>query len=193
MGRREDKKAELRDRISDVATELFLERGFDAVTVTQVAEAAEVARPTVFAHFPRKEDLLFDRYPQAIGLLTGAIENRTEGTSAVLALRDLLVGLSRQGHPLAAIRPEFVPFWRLVAGSRPLLAYVRELFEAAEAEVAAAMKRTGVRDAELTAALALAAYRTVHLASIRKVLNGQKATGHEAAIRRVLGAVAALG
>ncbi|HEY4571469.1 MAG TPA: helix-turn-helix domain-containing protein, partial [Kribbella sp.] len=49
-GRRERKKAELRARISEVATALFLDRGFDAVSVSEIAEAADVARPTVFAH-----------------------------------------------------------------------------------------------------------------------------------------------
>jgi AcrR family transcriptional regulator len=60
-GRRERKKAELRQRISGTATELFLRHGFEQVSVSEIAEAADVARPTVFAHFPRKEDLFFDR------------------------------------------------------------------------------------------------------------------------------------
>src|SRR5437773_355052 len=62
-GRRERKKAEVRQRISDAATALFLRHGFDQVSVSEIAEAADVARPTVFAHFPHKEDLFFDRYP----------------------------------------------------------------------------------------------------------------------------------
>ena len=59
-GRRERKKQQTRQAISDVATALFLERGFDAVTVAEVARAADVAVQTVFNHFPTKEDLFFD-------------------------------------------------------------------------------------------------------------------------------------
>jgi AcrR family transcriptional regulator len=59
-GRRERKKRQTRQVISDVATTLFLERGFDAVTVAEVARAADVAVQTVFNHFPAKEDLFFD-------------------------------------------------------------------------------------------------------------------------------------
>ncbi len=59
-GRRERKKRQTRQVISDVATTLFLERGFDAVTVAEVARAADVAVQTVFNHFPTKEDLFFD-------------------------------------------------------------------------------------------------------------------------------------
>lgn len=60
-GRRERKKQQTRQAISDVATALFLERGFDAVTVAEVARAADVAVQTVFNHFPAKEDLFFDQ------------------------------------------------------------------------------------------------------------------------------------
>ena len=60
LGRRERKKQQTRHAISDVATRLFLERGFDAVTVAEVARAADVAVQTVFNHFPAKEDLFFD-------------------------------------------------------------------------------------------------------------------------------------
>lgn len=59
-GRRERKKQQTRQAISDVATALFLERGFEAVTVAEVARAADVAVQTVFNHVPTKEDLFFD-------------------------------------------------------------------------------------------------------------------------------------
>jgi AcrR family transcriptional regulator len=61
LGRRERKKQQTRQLISDVATGLFMERGFDHVTVAEVAKAADVAVQTVFNHFPTKEDLLFDQ------------------------------------------------------------------------------------------------------------------------------------
>jgi AcrR family transcriptional regulator len=64
-----------------VATALFLDRGFDQVSVSETAEAADVARPTVFAHFPRKEDLFFDRvaarYPHRIRSALSAVDQMT--------------------------------------------------------------------------------------------------------------------
>ena len=59
--RRESKKRETSERISDVATELFLARGFDAVTLDEIAAAAMVSKMTVLNYFGRKEDVLLDR------------------------------------------------------------------------------------------------------------------------------------
>ena len=174
-GRRERKKAELRTRISEVATALFLERGFDDVSVSEIAEAADVARPTVFAHFARKEDLLFDRYPEAEALVVAAINDRPAGTSAVAALSTLLTDLADQGHPLSAMRAQFTRFWGVVAESRALQSRARELLDHLEQAIAAAMDRTDVPDAPLTAALTVAAYRTVHLESVRRILAGNDA------------------
>jgi AcrR family transcriptional regulator len=61
MGLRERKAARTREEISRVAIGLFCERGFDAVTMTEIAEAAEVGRATLFAYFPTKEALVLDR------------------------------------------------------------------------------------------------------------------------------------
>ena len=172
QGRRERKKAELRTRISEVATTLFLERGFDAVSVSEVAEAADVARPTVFAHFARKEDLLFDRYPEAEALVVAAVNDRPSGTSAVKALSDLLVALADEGNPLSTIRGTFRRFWEVVAESRALQSRARELLQQIEQAIAAAMAHTGVPDPQLTAALTVAAYRVVHLESVRRIFAG---------------------
>ncbi|UZJ30166.1 TetR/AcrR family transcriptional regulator [Streptomyces endophytica] len=56
-GLRERKKEQTRQRIAAVAWRLFAERGFEAVTVNEIAEAAEVAKATLFAYFPTKESL----------------------------------------------------------------------------------------------------------------------------------------
>ncbi|RZU10922.1 TetR family transcriptional regulator [Kribbella rubisoli] len=172
QGRRERKKAELRTRISEVATTLFLERGFDAVSVSEVAEAADVARPTVFAHFARKEDLLFDRYPEAEALVVAAVNDRPGGASAVKALSDLLVALADEGNPLSTIRGTFRRFWEVVAESRALQSRARELLQQIEQAIAGAMAHTGVPDPQLTAALTVAAYRVVHLESVRRIFAG---------------------
>jgi AcrR family transcriptional regulator len=142
------------------------------VSVSEVAEAADVARPTVFAHFARKEDLLFDRYPEAEALVVAAVNDRPAGTSAVKALSDLLVALADEGNPLSTIRGRFRRFWEVVAESRALQNRARELLQQIEQAIAAAMERTGVPDPQLTAALTVAAYRVVHLESVRRIFAG---------------------
>ena len=84
---RESKKRETRQRISDVATELFFARGFDAVTVDEVAAAAGVSKMTVFNYFARKEDLFLDREDDVERLLREALDERPEGQSPIDAIR----------------------------------------------------------------------------------------------------------
>src|SRR5687768_14316053 len=63
LGKREVKRQETRARIVDAAAELFAERGFDAVSVMEIAKRAGVVEKTVFNHFPVKEGLVFDADP----------------------------------------------------------------------------------------------------------------------------------
>lgn len=88
-GRRERKKAATRKAISDAATLMFVERGFDAVSIREVAEAADVSPTTVFAHFPQKEALVFDEDDAQRDLLVNAVRDRAPGTTVSDALREL--------------------------------------------------------------------------------------------------------
>ncbi|MFI9259937.1 TetR/AcrR family transcriptional regulator [Streptomyces sioyaensis] len=89
-GLRERKKRQTRQYISDVATGLFLERGFDAVTIAEIAGAAEVSVNTVYNYFPAKEDLFFDRSKGVADRLSRFVRGRAEGESAAEAvLREL--------------------------------------------------------------------------------------------------------
>ena len=88
IGRRERKKAATRKTISDVATTLFLERGFDNVSIREVADAADVSPTTVFAHFSQKEALVFDEDDEQRDRLVAAVRNRPAGVTINRALHD---------------------------------------------------------------------------------------------------------
>jgi AcrR family transcriptional regulator len=82
-GLRERKKRLLRQRISDTATTMFFERGFDDVKVSEIAEACDVSEKTVFNYFPTKESLLFDREDYQAQLIAEALRDRGDGASLV--------------------------------------------------------------------------------------------------------------
>jgi AcrR family transcriptional regulator len=94
-GLRERKKAATRERIGAAALDLFLERGFDAVTVAEVAVAAEVAPQTVFNYFPAKEDLVLWRLEAFEDELLRAVGERGPDESVASAFRREL--LARDG------------------------------------------------------------------------------------------------
>lgn len=169
---RERKKRETRQRISDIATDLIGKRGFDAVTVAEIARAAGVSPMTVFNYFPRKEDLFLDRIPEAAGLFASAVRDRAPGESPLAALRRLALRLLEERHPLGGVGETFADFWRIVADSPALRARAREGVEEVEAALTDAFGEADVADPELSAALALAAYRTVFVASVRRLLAG---------------------
>ena len=88
---RERKKAETRRRIAEAAHRLFGERGFQAVTVVEVARAAEVAEATLFNYFPTKEDLFYSGLEAFGARLVGAVRDRPDGESALAAFRSELL------------------------------------------------------------------------------------------------------
>src|SRR3954469_18185866 len=106
--RRTRKRLATRQSISDTATRLFLERGFDSVTIDEIAAAADVGRMTVFNHFPRKEDMFFDRDEEGREAVREALRRRDPRVSPIETLRLL-------AHRLIA---EQSPFLRFNAGSQ---------------------------------------------------------------------------
>jgi AcrR family transcriptional regulator len=86
-GLRERHKQQTRELIFEAASRLFAERGFDAVTVTEVARAAEVSEMTVFNHFPTKEDLFFAKMQFFEERLLDAVRERASGVSVLDAFR----------------------------------------------------------------------------------------------------------
>jgi AcrR family transcriptional regulator len=125
-GLRNQKKAETRQAISNIATRLFVEHGFDNVSVTEVAREAGVARKTVFNYFLRKEDLIFDREEEVRALVRDAILGRGK-QSPVHAFQALMRTLLEAGHPIFRITARPIQFWRTVVESPALTTYAREL------------------------------------------------------------------
>lgn len=172
-GLRARKKQATRKRISDVATSLFAERGFDNVTVAEVAEAANVAKMTVFNYFPRKEELFLDRGGDAEQLIGAALRDRPPGRSVVATLHQLLLDLIAAGHPFDAVGN----FWQVVVDSATLRNALRQAADRHERILTTLLgqhvePRPGDPPAELVAALVVALYRTVHRHAIRAALSG---------------------
>jgi AcrR family transcriptional regulator len=123
-GLRERKKQQTRQRISDIATGLFLERGFDAVTIAEIAEVAEVSVNTVYNYFPSKEDLFFDREEEQVERSSRQVRERRPGESAA---RAVLRGVRADVRPMCeqwAVDDGMVRFMRCVRESPSLMARV---------------------------------------------------------------------
>ncbi|MFI0987969.1 TetR/AcrR family transcriptional regulator [Streptomyces exfoliatus] len=137
MGLRESKKQETRQLISDHATRLFMEQGFEQTTIAEIATAARVAKKTVTNYFARKEDLALDHHEAFTASLARAVADRAAGESALAALRREFVAAVEQCDPVAGFAgPEFA---RMIADSPTLTARLRELHDLREEALAAAL------------------------------------------------------
>lgn len=144
-GRRERKKAATRKALSDAARRLFLARGFDKVTVAEIAEAADTAVSTLFAHFPGgKEALVLGDGNEREAALTAAVRERQEGVSILRALRDFL---ATRGPFNPDPDPEFRRTAELVVTTPALRAYARSMWTSAETALARVIAEDIGRDA----------------------------------------------
>ncbi|WP_228003018.1 TetR/AcrR family transcriptional regulator [Nocardia australiensis] len=125
-GRRERKKAANRQALADAALRLFLERGYDAVGVREIADAADVSVATLFKHFPGgKEALVFDQDAGRETALVAAVRERPTGHSIPQALCQLLRDeRSRQARE----DPRFADFRRLIDTTPALREYARRMW-----------------------------------------------------------------
>lgn len=140
IGRRERKKAATRKAISDAATALFFERGFDAVSIREVAEQADVSPTTVLAHFPQKEALVFDEDDEQRAELVAVVTDRPAGVSLAQAfhehLREDLLA-NQVGH--ADFDDHVRRFWQLVESTPALGEYRQRMWLRHEDAIAAAI------------------------------------------------------
>ncbi|MFI9326750.1 TetR/AcrR family transcriptional regulator [Kitasatospora sp. NPDC052868] len=180
MGLRELKKQQTRATLADTATGLFLQRGFDQVTVAEVARAAGVSVNTVFNYFPTKEDLFFDRQSEVEEQLAELVRTRPTGRSAAGAVRDGLLAALERDEPTLGLNDQAKPFWQVVADSPALQARGREIAERSEAALAAALaEETGAAPEDplprLLAGAIAGAYRATTHEIHRRVVAGEPA------------------
>jgi AcrR family transcriptional regulator len=180
MGLRETKKLHTRQLIADTAMRLFVTRGFDHVTVAEVATAAGVSEKTVFNYFPSKEDLFYDEVPAREAALRGAIRSRRPGESILTALRRM-----QAADCTRLCSPNFAVFATVIEQSPALQAkelevmarFVRALTEEIQTELG-----VDERDARLAAGLLVSVHRQLFGAARKQALAGRHGP---AAVRRL--------
>lgn len=170
MGLRETKKLKTREEIAAQAMRLFVMKGFDHVTVAEVAAAAGVSEKTVFNYFPTKEDLFFDEVPARQQALVNAVRDRAKGESVLDALRSLQESQLRR-----LSSPEFVYFARVIEDSAALKAKELEVMSGFAQALHNALAGEGIpeRDARIAASLLVSVHRQLFRTARELALAGK--------------------
>ncbi|MFF4404555.1 TetR/AcrR family transcriptional regulator [Streptomyces sp. NPDC001404] len=178
-GLRERKKQRTRQALSDVAIALFLEHGFDKVSVADIAAAAEVSKPTLFRYFPAKEDLVLHRIADHQGEAARVVRGREAGQSPLAALRTHFHARLDAHDPVTGFsdHPAVRALHDLLYGTPSLLARTLSFTARDEKELADALREAGDGAGdELVARLAAAQIVTLHhrlaLANWRTLTSG---------------------
>ncbi|MFG1670222.1 TetR/AcrR family transcriptional regulator [Streptomyces sp. Y7] len=169
-GLRERKKRRMYETVSETAIRLFVEKGFDAVSVAEVAAAAEISKPTLFRYFPVKEDLVLYRIADHEDEAARVVR---EGPTPVEALRrHFLEGIERR-DPITGLNdhPAVLAFHSLVYGTPALVARMYAYLERSEAALAEALG--GGLDARLAAGQIVAVRRILAEENWRRVSAGE--------------------
>jgi AcrR family transcriptional regulator len=183
LGLRERKKARTRRAISEAAIALFLERGYDDVPVTEIAEAAEVSKRTLFAYFPTKDDLVLHRFADHEDEAARVVRDRAADESPLDALHRHLRIITQRRDPITGLCdiPEVVAFHRLVLDT-PTLSTALLRYHARSVEALTSALLGAARDAphpELTARLAASqifvVLRELADANQRRIIAGESA------------------
>ena len=171
IGLRERKRQRMYAHVSDVAVRLFLEKGFDAVSVAEVAAAAEISKPTLFRYFPSKEDLVLYRIADHEDEAARVVVGQARPIDALR--RHFLDGLER-GDPVTGLsdHPEVLAFHRLLYGSPSLVARAHAHVERSEAALAEALG--GGLQARLAAGQILAVQRILAMENWRRIAAGEQ-------------------
>ncbi|MGC0416878.1 TetR/AcrR family transcriptional regulator [Embleya sp. AB8] len=181
-GLRERKKQQTRRAISEAAISLFLERGFDKVSVADVAAAADVSTVTVFNYFPTKEDLALHRFEDHFDDLVAIVLDREPGESALGAVRrHFLAGLDRHDVVTGLNDNEhFLAFQRMVLAAPSLrLRVLEQTTRTVDVLAATLAEQTGSEPGDLTARAAASQLCAVRTELIRE--NVRRLTAGETA------------
>ena len=155
-GRRQRKNAQTRAALADAALRLFLEKGYDAVSVKDIADAVDISVPTVFNHVPDgKQALIFDDGTERRENLLAALRERAEGESMMAALREFISG---RGPFVTDSTPEFRRRTDLIMATPALRGYTRKLWISCEEPLAAAIATDMGRPPDDLTARAVARY-----------------------------------
>ncbi len=162
VGRRERKKAATRAAISEAATRLFMERGYDQVSVKDVAEAADVSVTTLFQHFRGKEAMVFDEDADREAALVASVRDRQPGQDALDALEAHLGSLRpMQPDP----DPTVVSFRRMVNDTPALREHSQRVWLRLQNALALAIDETTDAGPLVSGALARFALDSFELAA----------------------------
>ncbi|MGV9561161.1 TetR family transcriptional regulator [Streptomyces sp. NPDC003480] len=172
-GLRERKRQRMYQAVSDIAIGLFLEKGFDAVSVAEIAAAAEISKPTLFRYFPTKEDLVLHRFADHETEAARVVAGRDEGQSAVAALRAHFVAGLLRHDPVTGLNdnPGVLAFHRLLYSTPSLVARAHGYLERSEAALADALG--GDLDARLAAGQIIAVQRVLAMENWRRIAGGE--------------------
>ncbi len=178
--RRTRKRLATRQGISNAATRLFFERGFDHVTVDEIAAAADVGRMTVFNHFPRKEDMFFDRDDEGREILREALRRRAPRVAPIETLRLLAHRLVAEQRSFVEFSARSQVFIETIEGSETLKARARTIRDEIAQLVTVALSECAGReptdpDAHLAAGLLLATW-TVALIQAHRIFRQSRDT-----------------
>jgi AcrR family transcriptional regulator len=184
--RRSRKRLATREVISNAATRLFFERGFDQVTVDEIASVADVGRMTVFNHFPRKEDMFFDRDEEGRELLREALRQRDPGVAPIETLRLLAHRLVAEESPFVRFTADSQGFVETIEGSETLKARARAIRDEFAHVMSVALSEYVGReatdpDAQLAAGLLLAVW-TVALIQAHQTFRQKRDTEEAKAV-----------
>ncbi|MGJ4843263.1 TetR/AcrR family transcriptional regulator [Leifsonia sp. Le1] len=187
LGLREQKKRRMRRLLSDTATELFVERGFAAVQVAEIARVCGVSEKTVFNYFPSKEALLLDRGDATeAGLRRALADHTTPAAAAVATMLDRELGrltdwIAAQPDERAAY-DKTARFGALIAETPSLRAHQREQQDALVALAAESLAaRYGFEAADpepQIAATALVGLTDIQAVALRRELAARTPVAH---------------
>ncbi len=187
-GLRERKKRRTRQQISDVATSLFVVRGFDRVKVSEIAEIVGVSEKTVYNYFPTKESLVFDRADEGIARVAAALRERRPGESPTKAMLRALSDDMDELEDLPEQLHVFFPMFAEMVATTPSLRAARldlqnRLVEVATEELAT-LAEVDPRDPEpqIAARAMVALYDLSHDSRMRHIERGLRAERLRAAV-----------